>query len=189
MVEMILGRPASFYTESSTRWLETIYEDDRPRLMEAFLRLATGQSEYEEEEYCILRPNGEIRWIHDHSVVTRSGQRLRIDGVMSDITDRKVAEEERERLRELEAELAHINRVSMLGEMAASLAHEIKQPIAAVITCANSCTEWLAHDPPNIERALATATRIDRYGHVRLRSSTVHVRSTRNLLHNVSWLT
>jgi signal transduction histidine kinase len=54
--------------------------------------------------------------------------------------------------------------VSLLGEMAASLAHEIKQPIAAAITSANSCIEWLSHDPPNIERARATATRIDRYG-------------------------
>jgi signal transduction histidine kinase len=48
--------------------------------------------------------------------------------------------------------------------MAASLAHEIKQPIAAAITSANSCIEWLSHEPPNIERARATATRIDRYG-------------------------
>jgi signal transduction histidine kinase len=52
----------------------------------------------------------------------------------------------------------------MMGEMAASLAHEIKQPITAAITSANSCIEWLSHDPPNIEKARATATRIDRYG-------------------------
>src|SRR5229473_7470342 len=63
-----------------------------------------------------------------------------------DITERKLAEDalasaeqERERLRQLEADLAHTNRVTMLGEMAASLAHEIKQPIAAAITSANSC--------------------------------------------------
>jgi PAS domain S-box-containing protein len=164
MVEKVLGRPASFYIESPTRWLEAIHEQDRPRLMEAFVRVATGQSEYEEEEYRILRPNGEIRWIHDRSVVTRSGQRLRIYGVMSDVTDRKVAEEERERLRELEAELAHINRVSTLGEMAASLAHEIKQPIAAAINSANSCIAWLGHEPPNLEKARAAATKVDEYG-------------------------
>jgi C4-dicarboxylate-specific signal transduction histidine kinase len=85
-------------------------------------------------------------------------------GSSTDITDHKCAEQQHEKLRQLEAELAHINRVSMLGEMAASLAHEIKQPIAAAITSANSCIEWLAHEPPNIERAIATATRIDRYG-------------------------
>ena len=48
--------------------------------------------------------------------------------------------------------------------MAASLAHEIKQPIAAAINSANSCIEWLAHEPPNLDRARAAATRIDRYG-------------------------
>jgi len=67
-------------------------------------------------------------------------------------------------LRQLEADLAHINRVSMLGEMAASLAHEIKQPIAAAITSANSCIEWLAHEPPNLDRARVAAARIDKYG-------------------------
>jgi len=67
-------------------------------------------------------------------------------------------------LRELEADLAHINRVSMMGEMAASFAHEIKQPIAASITSANTCIEWLAHEPPNLDRARAAATRIDKYG-------------------------
>jgi PAS domain S-box-containing protein len=81
-----------------------------------------------------------------------------------DLTDQKQAEQERERLRHLEADLAHINRVSTLGEMAASLAHEIKQPIAAAITSANTCIEWLAHEPPNIDRARAAAARIDTYG-------------------------
>ena len=77
------------------------------------------------------------------------------------LPDRKRAEEEREKLR---ADLAHVNRVSTLGEMAASLAHEIKQPIAATITSANSCIEWLAHEPPNLDRARAAAGRIDKYG-------------------------
>ena len=81
-----------------------------------------------------------------------------------DLSEQKRAEQERERLRQLEAELAHINRVSTLGEMAASLAHEIKQPIAAAITSANSCLEWLAHEPPNLDRARAAAARIDKYG-------------------------
>src|ERR1700691_3013647 len=64
----------------------------------------------------------------------------------------------------MEADLAHVNRVSTLGEMAASLAHEIKQPIAAAITSANSCVEWLGHEPPNLDRARAAAARIDKYG-------------------------
>jgi signal transduction histidine kinase len=85
-------------------------------------------------------------------------------GTLTDIEDRKRAEQEREKLSQLEAGLAHMNRVSMMGEMAASLAHEIKQPIAAAITSANSCIEWLAHEPPNLDRARASATKIDKYG-------------------------
>jgi C4-dicarboxylate-specific signal transduction histidine kinase len=60
-------------------------------------------------------------------------------GITMDVTDRKRAEEERERLRRLEADLAHINRVNIMGEMAGALAQEIKQPIAASITSANAC--------------------------------------------------
>jgi len=89
------------------------------------------------------------------------GKILKWYGISTDIEDRKRAEEEREKLR---ADLAHVNRVSTLGEMAASLAHEIKQPIAATITSANTCIEWLAHEPPNLDRARAAATRIDKYG-------------------------
>jgi signal transduction histidine kinase len=85
-------------------------------------------------------------------------------GTVIDITERKSAEQEREKLRQLEADLAHTNRVSTLGEMAASLAHEIKQPISAAITSANSCIEWLAHEPPNLNRARAAVARIDKYG-------------------------
>ena len=81
-----------------------------------------------------------------------------------DITERKRAEEEHERLRQLEADLAHINRVNMMGELAAALAHEIKQPIAASITSANTCLRWLAHDPPNLERARAAAARSEQEG-------------------------
>jgi signal transduction histidine kinase len=81
----------------------------------------------------------------------------------TDIEDRKRAEQQREKLRQLEADLAHINRVSTLGELAASLSHEIKQPIAAAVNSANSCIEWLAHEPPNLDRARAAAARIDKY--------------------------
>ena|ERR1700751_2222572 len=97
--------------------------------------------------------------------------------------------EEREKLRQLEADLAHIDRVSTLGEMAASLAHEIKQPISAAITSANSCIEWLAHEPPNIDRARAAAAKIDKYGK-RAAEIIDRIRSLyKKSLHNVSWLT
>jgi len=69
-------------------------------------------------------------------------------------------QEERERLRHMEEDLAHVNRVSTLGELAASLSHELKQPITAAITNANTCLRWLKRDQPDIEEASAAATRI-----------------------------
>jgi signal transduction histidine kinase len=86
-------------------------------------------------------------------------------GITMDITDRKRAEDERERLRQLEADLAHVNRVNMLGELAAALAHEIKQPIGASVTSASACLRWLARDPPDLDKARAAAARIERDGH------------------------
>jgi PAS domain S-box-containing protein len=70
-----------------------------------------------------------------------------------DITERKQAEHERERLRQLESELAHINRVSMLGELAASVAHEVNQPLAGIVSNAGACLRWLAGDAPNLDEA------------------------------------
>jgi PAS domain S-box-containing protein len=70
--------------------------------------------------------------------------------VVRDITDRKRSEQERERLRQLEADIAHINRVSMMGELAASLAHEIKQPIAAAVSNAEASLLWLSREEPNL---------------------------------------
>jgi len=74
--------------------------------------------------------------------------------------ERKLAREERERLRQAQADLARISRVTTMGELAASLAHEVNQPIAAASTNANTCLRWLAGDSPNIEEARAAAMRI-----------------------------
>jgi PAS domain S-box-containing protein len=74
-----------------------------------------------------------------------------------DLSERKRAEEARDRLHQLEADLAHLNRVSMLGELAAALAHELKQPIAAVAVNADACALCLRRDPPDLERAANAA--------------------------------
>ena len=67
-------------------------------------------------------------------------------------------------LRQAQADLAHVNRVTTMGELTASLAHEVNQPIAAAITNANTCMRWLAADAPNLEEARAAATRIVKDG-------------------------
>jgi PAS domain S-box-containing protein len=79
-------------------------------------------------------------------------------GLVRDISERKRAEAERERLRQIEEDLARINRVSMMGELTASLAHEIKQPIAAAVSNAEACLQWLARDQPDLAEVREAAT-------------------------------
>ena len=74
--------------------------------------------------------------------------------------ERKLAREERERLRQAQADLAHINRVTTMGELTASLAHEIKQPITAAGINARTCLRWLAHDNPEVSEAREAASRL-----------------------------
>jgi PAS domain S-box-containing protein len=73
--------------------------------------------------------------------------------------ERKLAREERERLRQAQADLARISRVNTMGELTASLAHEVNQPIAAAVTDANTCLRWLARDHPDVEEAREAASR------------------------------
>jgi C4-dicarboxylate-specific signal transduction histidine kinase len=77
-----------------------------------------------------------------------------------DVTERRQAETERERLRQVQADLAHINRATTMGELTASLAHEINQPIAAAATDARTCLRWLAREQPDIGEARESAERM-----------------------------
>jgi signal transduction histidine kinase len=134
-------------------------EDER--IIRTKLKDAINAGTDYEIEFRVRRPDGTIRYLHGIGHHNPSQEVGEYFGITIDITDRKRAEEERERLRQLEADLAHTNRVNMMGELAAALAHEIKQPIAASITSANALSRWLAHDPPDLERARAAADRIE----------------------------
>ena len=114
-----------------------------------------------EDEVRVRGVEGQYRWFFVRNVPLRdeAGRVLKWYGSAVEIEDRKRAEQERDRLRQLEADLAHLNRISTMGELAASIAHEIKQPIAGAITSIDSCLLWLAHSPPNLDRARAAATR------------------------------
>jgi PAS domain S-box-containing protein len=146
-------------------YFQRVHQEDRLKLKSTIERAIVEKADYD-LEFRILLPNGMVKWIHTvgHPIFSGTGGLEQFAGSSTDITELKSAEQEREKLRQLEADIAHTNRVSTLGEMAASLAHEIKQPIAAAITSANSCIEWLAHEPPNLDRARAAAARIDKYG-------------------------
>ena len=122
--------------------------------------LATGKPF--ENEARVQRADGEYRWFLHRAVPLRDGHGTIVKwyGTAIDIEDRKQAEEERLRLRQLEGDLAHINRVSMMGELAASLAHDIKQPLTGAVMSADACVRWLRRDPPDMTEAYEAASRI-----------------------------
>ena len=141
--------------------LERIHPEDRAKWQQTTERAIRDKADYE-VEFRILLPTGTMKYLSTvgHPVTNPSGDLVKFVGISTDITERKRAEEERERLHQLEADLARINRVSMMGELAASLAHEIKQPISAAILDAGTCLEWLRRDQPVIDEAREAASRI-----------------------------
>jgi PAS domain S-box-containing protein len=149
---------------SAERFFATLLAEDEPWVNAALERAVREGTDFYLDEFRIHHTDESIRFLRAIGHRNPSGEPGEYVGVTMDITERKRAEEERERLRQLEAELEHINRVNMMGELSAALAHEIKQPIAASVTSANALLRWLAHDPPDLERARATAARIEEDG-------------------------
>jgi PAS domain S-box-containing protein len=142
-------------------FFQRIHPEDQSGTAEKLER-ATREREEFETDYRIVHPSGEIRDIHvvGHPVLTSSGDLAEFVGTVIDVTERKRADEQRERLRQAKADLAHINRVTTMGELTASVAHEVNQPIAAAVTDANTCMRWLARDQPDLEEARAAAMRV-----------------------------
>jgi PAS domain S-box-containing protein len=145
------------------RLYRATHPEDEPALREKFYGAIQASRDYD-LEYRIFRLDGTVRCLRSVGHHNPAGEIGEYVGITMDVTERKHAEQERDRLRQLEADLAHIHRVNMMGELAAALAHEIKQPIAASITSAHALLRWLAHDPPDLERVRAAATRIEQDG-------------------------
>jgi PAS domain S-box-containing protein len=138
--------------------LERIHPDDRAGQQQAIYRAINEKSDYE-VEYRIILPSGTIRHLHSvgHPVLDASGNLVQFVGSSTDITERRQAEEA---LRQAQADLARISRITTMGELTASLAHEVNQPIAAAVTDANTCLRWLNRDQPDLDEAREAASRM-----------------------------
>jgi len=112
------------------------------------------------QEFRILLSDGTVKHLEaiGHVVCAEHGEPIEVIGTHVDVTERKRAEKERERVRQLEADLAHMSRVSTMGELAVSLAHEIKQPIAAAVTNAEACLRLLERNEPDIAEVCDAAS-------------------------------
>jgi PAS domain S-box-containing protein len=141
------------------QFLERIHPDDRDKVTLASDRTFRTKVKCD-VEFRILKPDGTVKHIHGigDPVLSPNGELIQVLGTMVDVTERKQADEARERLRLLEADLAHINRVSTMGELTASLAHEIKQPIGAAVTNAEACLRLIDRREPDLPEAREAAS-------------------------------
>jgi PAS domain S-box-containing protein len=142
-------------------WQFTVHPDDVDAHVQRWqASLQTGAPFDSEARH--RNASGSYRWFLVRAVALRDahGKIVRWYGTLTDIEDRKRAEQERERLRQLEADLARVNRISMLGELAASLSHELRQPITAAITNARTCLRWLGRDRPDVQEAQEATQRV-----------------------------
>jgi PAS domain S-box-containing protein len=130
---------------------QRIHPDDRDRVYEK-LREAVAQKRDFAMEFRILLPDGTVRYLENtgHPLFSARGEFLEMVGSTIDVTEHRRAREEHERLRHLESELAHVNRLSIMGELTASLAHEILHPIATARNNARAAIRFLDMIPPNM---------------------------------------
>src|SRR5271165_4714735 len=161
------------YTESELQGrtvTDISHEEDRASTEARIADVYAGRRRVYRLEKRYLRKNGNVMWADVSSVlVPASGSASAFFSVIIvDITKRKQAEEKLHQkeisLREAQTELAHVSRVTTMGELAASIAHEVNQPLAGILTNANASLRWLLRDSPNITEACEAIRRIIRDG-------------------------
>ncbi len=157
----ILGYDPDETAPTLSDFLERVHPEDRPRIELKAQMESAGVDEDAEADFRIVLADGTIKHLHSVARLVRNeaGEVTEIVGTTMDITERKRSEEEREKLRQAQDDLAHVNRVTTMGELTASLAHEINQPIAAAITDSKTCLRWLTHEPPDLDEAREAASR------------------------------
>ena len=131
--------------------LQRIHPDDRERV-NVETEEALRQKRDFALEFRIVLPDGTVKYIEStgHPFFSADGDLVEMVATHVDVTERKRAEEEHERLRQLESDLAHMNRMSIMGELAASLAHELLHPIATARNNARAGMRFLEMSPPNL---------------------------------------
>jgi NO-binding membrane sensor protein with MHYT domain/signal transduction histidine kinase len=137
--------------------LQRVHPDDAAFVKQTIERASQDGKDFD-HEYRLVMPDGSVKYVHvvAHALSDESGT-VEFVGAVMDVTVAKQAEQA---LRQAQADLAHVNRVTTMGELTASLAHEVNQPIAAAVTDANTCLRWLTRDQPDLEEARQAASRI-----------------------------
>src|SRR5467141_3838001 len=151
----IFGFDPNTTTPTPEIFLERVHPDDRASIELVESELHKGNDA--EYHYRVIFQDRSIKYISSvaHPISNDSGHVIEFVGTVMDVTERKRAEED---LREAQANLARVSRVTTMGELTASLAHEIRQPIAAPVTNAQTCLRWLGRDQPDVAEAREAAS-------------------------------
>jgi PAS domain S-box-containing protein len=159
------GQTLDFVRSHPEAWMTAVHPEDREMAARTFWKGVRSGQGFAFETRALRAQDGIYRRHLNQAVVLRDpeGKVVRFVGTTTDIDDQKRAEEA---LRQAEAELAHANRVATMGQLAASIAHEVNQPIAAALMNAETAARWLAGQPPDfaktrqsIDRIISDATR------------------------------
>jgi C4-dicarboxylate-specific signal transduction histidine kinase len=158
----ILGLDPDATIPSYELFADRIHPEDRPTVEET-LHKAVRDSSHFQCDFRIVTPDGATKYVHSLGRAAANGaNNTEFIGTVMDVTERRIAEEA---LRSALADLERASRLSTMGQLTASIAHEINQPLAAIITNADACLLWLEADRPDLEEARQAATRIVRNGH------------------------
>jgi PAS domain S-box-containing protein len=141
---------------------QRVHPEDLPGMQQDFER-AVQQKRGVDREFRVVLPDGTTKYLHgmDQAVVDETGRLIEFVGTTMDVSDRKQAEAALDAARD---ELARVTRTTTMGEFAASIAHEVNQPLAAVVANANACHRWLAREKPDVQQAKAAAQRVIKDG-------------------------
>ena len=155
------GQTLDFVRSHPEAWMTAVHPEDRETAAKSFWEGVRSGKGFAFETRTLRAQDGTYRWHLNQAVVLRDaeGKVLKFVGTTTDIDDQKRTEEA---LRQAQGDLARINRVTTMGELTASLAHEISQPISGAITNANVCLRKLGSDKPDLDEVRAAVTRIVR---------------------------
>jgi PAS domain S-box-containing protein len=153
------GQTPEYVNSHPEAWMATVHPEDREgasRIYWEGIRFGRG---FTMEARFLRASDGTYRWHLNRAVAVRDaeGNILRFVGTSTDVHDFRQMEDE---LRNTQVEFARITRIMTMGELTASIAHEVNQPLGAIVTSAASCTRWLAAKPPQMDKARRALERI-----------------------------
>ncbi|MGY3609642.1 MULTISPECIES: PAS domain-containing sensor histidine kinase [unclassified Bradyrhizobium] len=158
----LFGFDSAASVPDPNEWVQRIHPDDRERAIDVMGRMVRNGVDYE-VDFRTVHPDGTVKYVHGtaHPVLGPSGDLVEIVGCTIDVTERKLAEEARLNAQKM---LGHANRITTMGQLAASIAHEVNQPITAVVANGRAALRFLRTQPADLNEVRHTLEEIVKDG-------------------------